>query len=221
MADDPAADVAPETDEPENVTRIIAATIDAIADEGIHKVRLQDISAVAGVSVGRIQYYFKTRDNLIDQALYKYMTDSIAYLRSAASDVPDAWDALVEMVQTHRRRHDNERKARIWISLVHAGMLNARHLRMLNTISAEWHKLYRDLLLRGIYSGRFTPTADVDEIVDIMVGLTDAFAVGHASVALDHNDKLDRVTALFLAMLRQTLNVVDDASRLGQRPTES
>jgi AcrR family transcriptional regulator len=199
----------PDGRETENVTRIIAATIAAIADEGIQKVRLQDVSAVAGVSVGRIQYYFKTRENLIEQALYRYTMDSVSDLRSTAEDVDDPWDALVQMVRAHRRRHDDERKARVWISLVHGGMVNVRHLRMLNTISAEWRRLYRDMLLRGIRTGRFTPTAGVEEIVEIMVGLTDAFAVGQVSLALDHSDKLERVTELFVTMLADTLNVTD------------
>ncbi|MCW2840470.1 MAG: Transcriptional regulator, TetR family, partial [Aeromicrobium sp.] len=185
------------------------ATIAAISDEGIHKVRLQDVSAVAGVSVGRIQYYFKTRENLIEQALHRYTMDSVNDLHSTTADVDDPWDALVQLVRAHRRRHDNEPKARVWIALVHGGMVNVRHLRMLNTISAEWRRLYRDMLLRGIRTGRFTPTAGVEEIVEIMVGLTDAFAVGQVSVALDHSDKLERVTELFLTMLAQTLNVTD------------
>lgn len=194
-------------DQSGNVQRIINATIETIATEGVEHARLKDISATVGVSIGTIQYYFKTRDNLIDQALYRYTMDSVDYLRSAATSHDDPWESIVEMMLAYVHRQDGERKARIWISLVNAGMLNVRHLRMLNTIAEEWRKLYRDMIISGLYSGRFKPTADIDDLVELMYGLTDAFAVGQVASVLDYTHKVERLTHVFLGMLKEALNV--------------
>jgi AcrR family transcriptional regulator len=193
----------------ENSERIIEAAVEVIARDGIEHARLKDIGAVAGVSIGTIQHYFDTRDNLIDRALYRYTIDSIDYLRQLIDSGGDPWDDIVQVYTAFLGRRDGERKARIWISLVNAGMFNVRHLRMLNTVYEEWHRLFRDMLYRGVATGRFNPTRDIEDIVTIMSGITDAFSIGQMGSVPGYNEKALRVGEAFLEMLKGYLNVED------------
>jgi AcrR family transcriptional regulator len=190
-----------------NSERIIEAAVDVIASAGIQRARLKDVSAAAGLSIGTIQYYFETRDNLIDQALYRYTFDSVDYLRRSFVGEGDPWEDIIQVVYGFLNRLDGERKARIWVSLVHAAMFNVRHLRMLNTIYDEWRKLFRDMLLRGVSVGRFKPARDIEDIVEIMVGMTDAVSIGQVGSMLAYSDQPERFAEAFLEMLKGYLHI--------------
>ena len=47
---------------------IIQATLDAIVAKGPAAVRLGDVAKAVGMSIGTVQYYFESRDDLLAQA---------------------------------------------------------------------------------------------------------------------------------------------------------
>lgn len=56
--------------------RIISATLDIIGNEGFQNVTVRKIAAAAGVNIAAVNYYFGSKDNVVNEAL-KYMTDKI------------------------------------------------------------------------------------------------------------------------------------------------
>lgn len=56
--------------------RIISATLDIIGNEGFQNVTVRKIAAAAGVNIAAVNYYFGSKDNVINEAL-RYMTDKI------------------------------------------------------------------------------------------------------------------------------------------------
>jgi AcrR family transcriptional regulator len=197
------------TESGDNAERIIAATIEVIAVCGVERVTLKDVSAEAGVSIGTIQHYFKRRDKLIDEALYRYTHESVNFLRKWSDASADPWTAIVDMFTAYGQRDNWGRTARVWITLVNASMHEVSHLRMLNTITEEWRKLFRDVIHRGIVAGRFSPEGDVDDIVEIMIGLTDAFTVRQVGSVIEYGPRMQSVVRVFLDMLKLYLNVHD------------
>ena len=67
----------------QNMMNIIVATIDCISEDGIAGATVRNITARAGVNTAAINYYFGSRENLIDAALKETLknafdTDDIA-----------------------------------------------------------------------------------------------------------------------------------------------
>jgi TetR/AcrR family transcriptional regulator, regulator of cefoperazone and chloramphenicol sensitivity len=58
-----------DTPEPSPQERIILGTIDAIEAEGIQNLTTRSIAKQAGVNSAAINYYFRSKDNLLDQVL--------------------------------------------------------------------------------------------------------------------------------------------------------
>ncbi len=79
---------------------ILAAAARVIAERGIVALRLADVAAAAGVSVGLIQYRFRTRDDLIAAALRHALRDGYARHAGALADGDDAWERLRAMLES-------------------------------------------------------------------------------------------------------------------------
>lgn len=74
----------------DNVTfrraQILCSAIRLVAREGVDRARLKDIANDAGVSLGLVQHYFRTRQELMEQSFHTMMGVSL-----------DAWHRLSEL----------------------------------------------------------------------------------------------------------------------------
>lgn len=191
--------------------RILAATVDLVASEGAEGVRLQDVARVAGISVGTIQYYFKSRDALIDQALYRYAMDSITTIRNARTST-DPWQDICNMMRAYSQRDNLETRCRVWVALTASALSNIRHLRLLQTLTEEWGRPFREVIVAGVAKGIFHPAVDTEEIVEVIVRVMDGFAVRNATTAVEYdehsvrrmNQTLERLAALYLGVPMDT-----------------
>ena len=69
--------------------RLIAAARETIYQQGIEKTTLADIAAAAGVPLGNIYYYFKTKHEIVEAVVQSHLVEARAML--AALD--DAYDS--------------------------------------------------------------------------------------------------------------------------------
>ena len=69
--------------------RLIAAACETIHASGVEKTTLADIAAAAGVPLGNVYYYFKTKDALIQAVIETHL----AGLRATLAAIDDAHDA--------------------------------------------------------------------------------------------------------------------------------
>lgn len=89
--------------DPQRRERILAATLDLIADEGIARVSHRKIAARAGVPLGSMTYHFSGMDELL-RAAFRRFTDHIvavfdAHL-AAPADPDEARQAVTDLVHT-------------------------------------------------------------------------------------------------------------------------
>ncbi|MGW7052341.1 TetR/AcrR family transcriptional regulator [Streptomyces sp. NPDC054887] len=87
--------------DPQRRERIIAATLDLIADEGIARVSHRRIAARAAVPLGSMTYHFSGIDDLLREAFGRF-TDHIAAVFDAYLSVPadpgQAREAVADLV---------------------------------------------------------------------------------------------------------------------------
>lgn len=82
-------------------SQVLCAAVRVVARDGADRARLKDIATEAGVSLGLVQHYFRTRQELMEQTFQVMMSVSLdAWQRQAASQ-PDPLVQLFAGLRLH------------------------------------------------------------------------------------------------------------------------
>jgi len=74
--------------------RLVAAACQAVYQQGIEKTTLADIAAAAGIPVGNVYYYFKTKNDIIQAVVEAHLREADALLAAIESDHDSPRDRL-------------------------------------------------------------------------------------------------------------------------------
>ena len=181
---------------------LLTTTIRIIASRGIDRTRLQDVAEASSVSIGTVQHYFGTREQLVDEALGVYTLQTVRLIWQAVPDQAQPWAQLVALVRAYRRAGDIKERSRIWISLSNSAMTNDAHRRLLESLYFQWAQPFLTVLRRGVDADVFAPIMPIEACTDTLLRLTDGFAMAEATT-------LDGALAL-AAGGRRTTGSTDD-----------
>ncbi|MET3812231.1 TetR/AcrR family transcriptional regulator [Arthrobacter sp. UYEF3] len=154
------------------------ATESLIAEHGFDGLRLRDVAKKAGVSIGMIQHYFETRDELV------YGTLSDASWRRAAEFVALAdglQDPTARVAALLRGSIANRARCQEWVetcasSTRHADMM----MPMIERTYDAWRTALRDAINNGIETGAFEPKLPLEQVVDTLMVMIDGLMVAVA-----------------------------------------
>ncbi|MGB3443256.1 MAG: TetR family transcriptional regulator C-terminal domain-containing protein [Actinophytocola sp.] len=172
---------------------------------GIEAVTMRHVAAAAGMSLGQVQHYFTTKDELLAFA-YDLLTDRIAARVSQREDPPGAdepeprdivREALAELLPL-----DEERtvEAHFLLMFLARSAVSAEFAASLRKEHADLHAFIVDQLRRGQRRGmvavHLDPARETRTLLAVLDGLITHVLVGHhcapdAEQALD--DHLDRL----------------------------
>lgn len=158
---------------------VLAATQDALAAGGVPGLRLADVAAAAGVSVGAVQHHFADKDDLIAEAFARHEDRTVDAIRAAgaAGGTGDAWTDLQRMLTTYRGFGDTSVRSRMWIALAGSALTDGRCAALIRRIEQLWEETLGSVVDRGVEAGTFRPRLPVAEIVRALVRLTDGYAL--------------------------------------------
>jgi TetR/AcrR family transcriptional regulator, transcriptional repressor for nem operon len=74
--------------------RLVAAAGQTVYQQGIEKTTLADIAAAAGIPVGNVYYYFKTKDDIIQAVVESHLREANALLAGIEDGHDDPRDRL-------------------------------------------------------------------------------------------------------------------------------
>jgi AcrR family transcriptional regulator len=175
---------------------ILEATERLIAVRGIEKVRLRDIAQEAGVSIGKIQHYFESRDAVIEEMLSAASGRRAAEWAHFADDIADPVTKMISLLE--HAVADRERCV-VWLATL---SLASRHEQFLPDVSgtyAAWRVKLTEVIGAGERGGVFRPTAPVDEVADgiicVIDGLMAAVAINLGGYTDERNTRILRHTA--------------------------
>lgn len=164
---------------------ILAEAVDLIATRGVDNVRLRDVAAQAGVSIGTLQHYFLTRDQLIDDAFYDYASSVLGQMRRASLTEGDPWRRLVIYLSYYQSIGAFDRRCRIWLEFSASAARNDHSAELIRRIHEDWRTLFRTAVDEGVAEGTFHPVRPVEEIVEDVLALFDGYEVHHAAGILN------------------------------------
>lgn len=167
------------TDEPRNGEAkreaIVVAALDALVQKGYAGTRLRDVSQMADVSIGLIQHYFDSRENLLAEAMLHASHRLLAALEEESHTPRSAWERVVRMIDLLAGVPSVEDQARLWLESSNIVMQYPHLSSLLERVYQTWDKYLRAAVQTGVDDGSLDPVASVDEVVAIFLAFIDGY----------------------------------------------
>jgi AcrR family transcriptional regulator len=198
--------------------QILAASARVIATRGITGLRLADVAAEAGVSVGTVQHYFRTRERLLMETFQYETNQAVERWFRAADGGSTAWRRLLALVDIVLDEATFRERWTRWLQFWAVYARDPRRRRAMGETYEQWREPFRAVIEEGVAAGEFRPAWPVEDAVDRIVALVDGLAL---QVLLDApGASTERMRELLVASLAADLGV-DPASRRDGRVQRS
>jgi AcrR family transcriptional regulator len=166
---------------------LIGAAVEGIATHGYDRVRLRDVSAIAGVTTGMIQHYFASREDLLLAAIERLGTEQIEAARRICRDEPDPWQRLTALIEQVAAGPDGERRCAVWLELCASAARDTRIRASLVRVTREWREHLTATIRDGVAAGVFIAALDQDELANVLMAAIDGceMSVGSGAGVVD------------------------------------
>ena len=152
--------------------QILAAAIEVIAERGIAATRIADVAERAGTSPAGVLYWFKTKDELLGQALTadeRRFADDLAH---RLAGVDDARERLVAVIDACVEDTNWTLWIELWTRALRDDAIRAER----QTLEDDWRAVLTRIIRAGTEDGSFEPD-DPDETALALASLIDGLAV--------------------------------------------
>lgn len=137
--------------------QLMEATIDCIAAHGFSDLTLADVAKAAGLSVGIVNFYFKSKDQLLIETLRHLVDDYIQQtndnIRTAGTSAAAQLDASIE--SDFHRTIANRKKVTVWYAFWGETRWRPEFLKICQELSDTFHVETRKLFARLIEEGGY------------------------------------------------------------------
>ncbi len=166
---------------------MLRAALEVIVERGYADTRIADVAERTGTSPALVIYYFKTRDQLLTEAI-SFSEDSwYAEGVSRMADIPTAAGQLTEIIAMTCLPETDPEPRSWWVLWLDLWALSPRSpgvAAVRRKFDERWREMIRSLVLAGQEAGEFAPV-DADDFAITLSSLLDGLAV---QIALDDSD---------------------------------
>jgi AcrR family transcriptional regulator len=172
--------------------QMLQAALEVIVERGYAETRIADVAERAGTSPALVIYYFKTRDQLLTEAI-RYSEDLwYATGTGRLESITTAAGRLAEMIAMTLLPAPGQPEADpvsrsewvLWLDLWALSPRNAGVAAVRRKFDERWRQAIKGIVLAGQEAGEFTPT-DADDFAVTLSALLDGMAV---QIALEDPD---------------------------------
>ncbi|MBU8808285.1 TetR/AcrR family transcriptional regulator [Mycolicibacterium goodii] len=164
----------------ERKQRILDAAITLVPQLGSSNVRLKDIAAQAGVSVGTLQHYFASRHELIESAFAVHARRVVDGIEAAIEHTDDPWQQVCALIARFSAVKDVQSRSALWVEFAAESARNARLRKLMGDTYAEWRAILSGAVINGSRSGAFVFDITAEQAVDGICALLDGYEVANA-----------------------------------------
>ncbi|WP_305094020.1 TetR/AcrR family transcriptional regulator [Prescottella sp. R16] len=154
---------------------ILNATLAAIEDQGIDRIRGADLAKRVGVSTGLIFYHFDNLENLIVSAFRFGASRDMDHLRAVLESTDGDSATRLRAVLHEYGPTGTAFGWRLWIESWSASLRNPELRKVVQTLDTGWRDVLIDLIEEGTRTGEFhcpDPAAAAWRITSLLDGLT-------------------------------------------------
>ncbi len=159
--------------------QMLRAALEVIAERGYPETRITDVAAQAGTSAALVIYYFKTRDQLLTEAIrfsedvwYEAGKQRMAKIPTAAGRLEE----IVAMTCLPESDPDLSGSWLLWLDLWAQSARNPGVAAIRQKFDERWRETIRDLVRTGQDAGEFG-SVDADDFAVTLSALLDGLAV--------------------------------------------
>jgi AcrR family transcriptional regulator len=167
--------------------QMLRAALEVIVERGYAETRIADVAERAGTSPALVIYYFKTRDQLLTEAI-GYSEDAwYAAGVQRLETIPTAAGQLTELIAMTCLPDDDPAPRSewlLWLDLWALSPRNAGVAAVRRKFDERWRQAIRTIVLAGQEAGEFAPV-DADDFAVTLSSLLDGIAV---QIALEDPD---------------------------------
>ena len=178
--------------------QMLAAALEVISERGYADTRIADVAERAGVSPALVIYYFKTKDQLLTEAIRRYEDAWYAVGQRRMAELPTAAARIEEIVAMSCLPEADPEPGSSWALWLDFWAQAARN-EAVATVRRKSDERWRDeiagLVLTGQAAGEFSPV-DARGFAVTLTGLLDGLTV---QIALE-DPVVDPVGAFELSM---------------------
>jgi AcrR family transcriptional regulator len=178
------------------------AAVEVIGEKGLADTRVADIAERAGLSPGLLLYYFRSKDDLLTEAL-TYAEDRF-YLDMfhELSEIPDPGRRLVQLILRSCPGETSSGDLNdwpLWVELWGRAIHYPEAARKREALDRRWRNTIADIVRGGQADGHFASEVDADEfalfLAAVMDGLAIQIVLGDPAVTTDKMRRLCVETA--------------------------
>ena len=155
---------------------ILKAASQVISRRGVHHTRLVDIADEARVSVGMIQHYFRSRNNLVRETFQWKLEESLASYGTGLQDDSTAWQH-VESLCRMLTREPFEAINSLWLEFFSLCNRDPEFAALGSELWERWSGQVRAVVEKGIDDGEFTTGSSPDDVAARFVSLADGLGI--------------------------------------------
>jgi AcrR family transcriptional regulator len=166
---------------------LLEAAVRALRRLGFERMRLRDVAEEAGVSIGLLQHYFETREQLGRAAFAAACGERAHRFAGSAEPGGSAWERIRQML-SYAFDHDGLRdRAATWLDLCAAASRDPRLQREALRVQDVWRAPLVAAIAEGVATGELSPRIEPDAAVDLLLALVDgtelAATIGDTSLS--------------------------------------
>jgi AcrR family transcriptional regulator len=145
---------------------ILQATLELIAERGVHEFRTEDVAAQAGVGKGAIYRRYRSKDELVTAAVSALVSEGIA-----VPDTGSTRDDLLALMREAVRLYRGSLASRLMPNLIGAMAQKPELARAVRErFLAGRRSALTEVLRRGIERGELHPELDLELALDVLGG---------------------------------------------------
>jgi AcrR family transcriptional regulator len=178
--------------------QMLAAALDVISERGFADTRIADIAERIGISPALVIYYFKTKDQLLTEAIRHYEDTWYAEGKRRMDELPTAAKRLEEFVAMNLLPDSDpelDSNWQLWLDFWVQAARNGDVAAVRRKSDERWREVLVSLVLAGQQAGEFT-RIDAEAFSIFISALLDGLTV---QIALD-DPVVDPVSAFELCM---------------------
>jgi len=194
---------------------LVAAAVTTLRRLGFEQMRLRDVAEEAGVSIGLLQHYFETREQLGREAFVAACGERARRFAESAPQSGSAWSRIERMLRYAFELDGIRDRGATWLDLCAAASRDPRLRREAARVQDVWRKPLRQAIAAGQATGELHPRVAPAAAVEVLLALIDG---AELAVTIDTEDErlVDRLLGATLEAVRHLLGVRDSGRGLEQ-----
>ena len=160
--------------------RILAVAAGVLAERGFERARFRDVAEAAGVSIGLLQNYFTTRDEMFEEAFSQVCHQLISRWHEHATRGAGPWEKIVGLVDELTGEPDLRGHSTTWLEFCASASRHPRLRPPVLSVYSSWRRILVGTVNEGIVLGAFAPSRSPEDVVDMIDAVVDGLHVATA-----------------------------------------